>query len=283
MKQILLATTALALSSAAFAADLSPATMPLKAPPMAAPAFTWTGCYVGGQIGGDWGHANFIDPNTSFGDGLGLFAPTGSGVGINQGGGVLGGGQLGCDYQFATNWVIGLAGDFSWTNINGSSTDPYAFADADSLFGGKSGVPATMYDKTEWLATATGRVGYAWDRFMLYGKGGAAWEHSTDSIQNLAVWGTHDAGLCYSGAYVACNPSGTETNAGWTVGVGLAWAFADNWSAGIEYDHYGFGSHTVTLSDFNPGYVLSGPITVNQRIDAVKLTLDYRFTWLAMH
>jgi outer membrane immunogenic protein len=283
MKRLLLATTALAFVGPVFAADLAPATMPLKAPAVArAPAFSWTGCYVGGHVGGDWGHANFVDPNTAFGGGLGLFAPTGAGVGIDQGAGFLGGGQLGCDYQFATNWVVGLAGDFSWTNLNGSTADPFAFAAGDPFFGGKSGVPATLQDKTEWLATTTGRLGYAWDRWMLYGKGGVAWEHSKDSIQNTGGWGTPGA-LCFNGAaFTGCNPSGTDTHAGWTVGLGLAWAFANNWSAGIEYDHYGFGNHSVSLTSAN---VISGspsaPITVNQRIDAVKLTLDYHFNWLA--
>jgi outer membrane immunogenic protein len=282
MKRILLATTALALSGPAFAADLAPMQMPLKAPPVVARPFSWTGCYIGGHLGGDWGHANFIDPNSLFGGGLGLFAPTGTGVGIDQGAGVLGGGQVGCDYQFATNWVIGLAGDFSWTNLDGSTSDPYAFSGGDPLFGGKAGAPATLRDQTDWLASVTGRVGYAWDRWMLYGKGGVAWEHSRDTIQPLTVWGSSLAAFCFAAATgTTCNASGTDTDTGWTVGVGLAWAFADNWSAGIEYDHYGFGNHSVTLTASGPlTGTGSAPITVNQQFDAVKVTLDYRFSWL---
>jgi outer membrane immunogenic protein len=277
MKRILLATTALALVGPAFAADLPRPTMPLKAPPVVR-AFSWTGCYVGGNVGGATGHSNVSDPNIGvLGPGLGYFAPAGGSIGIDQGAGFLGGGQIGCDYQFATNWVVGLAGDFSWTNLNGNVTDPYAFAGGDPFFGGKTGVPASLHVKTEWLATATGRIGYAWDRWMLYGKGGVAWEHSRDSIQSLFGWGTPGS-ICFSGVFVACNPSGTDTSPGWTVGVGLTYAFTDNWSAGIEYDHYGFGSHSVTLSDPNVAFGgQSAPITVSQRIDAVKLTLDYRF------
>lgn len=287
MKRVLLATTALALSGPAFAADLGPARMPLKAPPVVARPFSWTGCYIGGHVGADWGHTNFIDPQnqgTVNGVPIGLFAPTGVGVGIDQGAGFLGGGQIGCDYQFATNWVIGLAGDFSWTNLNGSRSDPFAFLGGDPLFGGKAGVPATLRDQTEWLASVTGRVGYAWDRWMLYGKGGVAWEHSRDSIGPNVVWGTTFANACFAFTPgTACNATGTDTQAGWTAGVGITWAFADNWSAGIEYDHYGFASHTITLTapaagggGFGPG---SAPITVNQNIDAVKVTLDYRFGW----
>jgi outer membrane immunogenic protein len=285
MKKLMLGSVALAamVAGPAVAAD-----MPVKAPPPPpVPAFSWTGCYVGGHIGAGWGHANVTDPNTNvLGPGMGYFAPTGGAIGIDQSARLLGGGQLGCDYQYATNWVIGLAGDFSWTNLSGDSTDPFAFAGGDPFFGGKAGTPATLHDKTEWLATVTGRVGYARDRWMLYGKGGVAWEHSRDSIQNLTAWGTPGS-LCFSGAaFTACNPSGTDTQVGWTIGVGLTYAFANNWSAGIEYDHYGFGTHSLTLTDPNIPAISSGPsasIQVSQRIDAVKFILDYHFGWLAPH
>lgn len=279
MKRILLATTALALCGPAFAADLAPARMPLKAPPVVARSFSWTGCYIGGHLGAAWGHADVSDPNSALFGGQSVFAPGGSAVGVDQGAGFLGGGQIGCDYQFAANWVIGAAGDFSWADINGQATDPF--------FAGKNGVPITLQNRTDWLATATGRIGYAWDRLLLYGKGGAAWQHSRDSINGVFGWYTGAAVLpCFSGGgFVACNPSGSDTQAGWTVGVGLAWAFADNWSAGVEYDHYDFGTHNVTLTEPNGGFggppiVLSAPITVSQRIDAVKVTLDYHFNFL---
>lgn len=117
---------------------------------------------------------------------------------------------------------------------------------------------------------------------MLYGKGGVAWEHSTDSIQNLSDWGTPGFFCAVGGAFAACNPSGTDTAIGWTAGVGVTWAFANYWSAGIEYDHYGFGRHTVSLTDTNVAFGSpSAPITVGQQIDVVKLMLDYHFTWIA--
>ena len=254
--------------------------MPLKAPPVAARAFSWTGCYVGGHLGADWGRANFIDPNTLFGGGLGLFAPTGASSGIDQRASFLGGGEIGCDYQFATNWVAGLAGDFSWTHLDGDPNDPYAFFGGDPLFGGKAGVPATLRDQTDWVASVTGRVGYAWDRWMLYGKGGVAWEHSRDSIGPLFAWGNATAFCVSLTPTAACYASGTDTDAGWTVGIGLEWAFADNWSASIEYDHYGFGNHSVMLTASGPlTGAGSAPITVNQNIDAVEAKLDYHFNW----
>ena len=182
----------------------------------------------------------------------------------------------------SSDWPETFPGPIS----TGNTTDPFAFAGGDPFFAGKAGVPATLKDKVEWLATTTGRIGYAWERWMLYGKGGIAWEHSRGSIQNLTGWGTPGS-LCFAGAaFAACNPSGTDTSAGWTVGVGLTWAFASNWSAGIEYDHYGFGSHSVALTASNVPAILSSPfapITGNQRIDAVKFTLDYHFSWLGRY
>lgn len=278
MKRFLLATTVLALSGPAFAADLPVARLPVKAPPLVARPFSWTGCYVGGHLGAGWGHSDVSDPNSALFGSLSFFAPGGTSVGVDQDPAFLGGGQVGCDYQFATNWVIGVAGDFSWTAIDGQATDPF--------FAGKNALPISVQDKTEWLASATGRIGYAWDHFLLYGKGGAAWEHSRDSLQNLVGWYSPPlATFCGTGApFVACNPQGNDTHAGWILGVGFDWAFASNWSAGIEYDHYGFGSHNVTLTDRN-GFtggspiVLSAPITVSQHIDVVKATLDYHFNW----
>lgn len=253
MKRLLLASTALAFAGQAWGAP----------PPQ---PVSWTGCHVGGQIGADWGSANFVNPSGGF------FSPANSGIGIGQGSSFVFGPQVGCDYEFASHWVIGAAGDFSWTNLDGTAVDPF--------FGGKGGLPITLRDNTQWLVTVTGRIGYAWDRWMVYGKGGAAWEHSNDSIQNLFTWGTPGA-FCFAGGFVACNPSGSETNAGWTVGFGFSYALTDRWSAGFEYDHYGFPGHTVTLTSANiaPPTSPSAPISVSQNIDAAKFTINYRF-WL---
>src|SRR5919198_1283466 len=74
----------------------------------------------------------------------------------------VGGVQGGCDYQFAGGWVIGVAGDYAWTDASGSHFSP--------LFPG-----AVNHTKVDSLASVTGRIGYAWDRFLGYAKGGGAW------------------------------------------------------------------------------------------------------------
>jgi outer membrane immunogenic protein len=271
MKRLLLASTALAFCGPALAADL-PA-MRVKAPVMAPAPFSWTGCYVGGHVGAGWGRKEFSDPGFDAGGGVinQNFAPPGQSIPFDVGTRFLGGVQVGCDYQFAPNWVFGAEGDFSWTDLNGQATDPF--------FLGKNNNPITLTSKTDELATATARLGYAWDHYLLYAKGGAAWARDSYSLQNLVRFGT---GLCGGGGgFIACNATGSETRLGWTLGFGFEWAFASNWSALVEFDHYGMGSRTVPF--FEP--IAGGPpgitnsVDVKQRIEAVKFGINYHFGW----
>jgi outer membrane immunogenic protein len=226
----LLAATALAgVSVQASAADL-PARMPTKAPAYV-PMYNWTGFYLGGHIGGIWSRTDLSDPT-----GLGFAAP-GSSFSDN-GSGFLGGVQGGYNWQ-AGNWVFGIQGDASWTGLSATTTTPLAPA-------------VSLNDKVDWLATATGRLGYAWNNVLLYGKGGAAWVHNNYSA---------------SGGVVA---SGGSTRTGWTAGGGLEYGFARNWTGFVEYDYIGLGSNTVTLS----GAV---PVGVKQNLSLVKAGLNYRF------
>ena len=271
MKRLLLAGTALAFGGHAMAADL-----PVKAPVKAPAPFSWTGCYVGGHVGAGWGRKEFSDPGFVGGGGTinQNFAPAGESIPFDVGAGFLGGAQIGCDYQFAPNWVFGAEGDFSWTNLNGQATDPF--------FLGKHNNPIGLTSKTDQLATATARLGYAFDHYLLYAKGGAAWAHDSYSLQNLVSFGP---GLCAAAGvgFIACNPTGTETRLGWTVGFGFEWAFASNWSALVEFDHYAMGSRTISFFDPNAGGAGGGghtePVDVRQRIEAVKFGINYHFGW----
>ena len=126
MKKFLLATTAVAaLSGPAFAADM-PLKAPMMAPIVAPPPYSWTACYIGAHVGVGWGRKEFSDNVNAISD-------LGGSIPFNVGADFLGGGQIGCDYQFASNWVIGIAGDFSWANIEGQTDDPF--------FAGKNGNP----------------------------------------------------------------------------------------------------------------------------------------------
>jgi opacity protein-like surface antigen len=160
MKKILVA----AIAAAAFGMPAIAADMPVKAPPMGAPAFSWTGCYLGGNVGGAWGR----DSDWEF--------ELGGTGGDPKYSGAIGGGQIGCDYQNGP-WVVGLAGMFDWSDLKGHAVDTANPADHSNT-------------KVHSLATATARVGYAIDRSLLYIDGGAAWTSSkrffTDAAGALA-------------------------------------------------------------------------------------------------
>jgi outer membrane immunogenic protein len=112
------------------------------------------------------------------------------------------------------------------------------------------------------MGTATTRLGYAWDRVLVYSKLGAAWAHY-DYNDNLTLGGVS-----------VYNSSASETRSGWTVGTGIEWAFLDNWSAKVEYDYIDFGRRTVDFASVGP---IPVNLDVDQRISQVKVGLNYRF------
>ena len=273
MKKLLLLSSAIVAAGPALAADL-----PVKARPVAAVPYTWTGCHVGGHIGAGWDHTTYSDPGTLSPlllGGTGIiqnFAPAGASFSGNGGPNFLGGVQAGCDYQFASHWVIGFGGDVSWTDLNSLTNDPF--------FNGKNGRPIGLSSRTTEIATVTGRVGYAWDKLLFYGKGGAAfahdkyWSGNAGGITN-AIFG------CGAVAPFDCAVAGSADRWGWTAGVGLEWAFTTNWSAFAEYDHYGFDTKTIAMAATNAlAPVVPANLNVRHDIDTVKVGINYRF-WSA--
>jgi outer membrane immunogenic protein len=149
--------------------------------------------------------------------------------------------------------VLGTEVDFSWADVKGDQTS--------ALLGGFASVSRTS--KATWMGTATTRLGYAWDRVLVYSKIGAAWAHF-DYNDNLSILGTS-----------VYNSGASETRSGWTVGTGIEWAFLGNWSVKAEYDYIDFGRRTV---DFAPvGGFIPVNLDVDQRISQVKVGLNYRF------
>ena len=179
----------------------------------------------------------------------------------NNSGSFVGGGQVGCDYQFASNWVVGLAGDFSWAGIDGQANDPF--------FDGKNpSQPLTVRSRTDFFGSVTGRVGYSYNTSLFYAKGGVAWSHNKYNVNN------YDCGLIF----VACYGSASDTQTGWTLGAGYEWAFAPKWSVLVEYNHFGFASKTVAVTDSSqPFPARPRDITVKTSFDVVKVGLNYRF------
>ncbi len=133
--------------------------------------------------------------------------------GSNTASGALGGLQGGCNYQVGA-WVFGIQGDYDWTNANNTT--------ANVIF-------PVVTDQTQIksLGSVTGRVGYSWDRFLAYVKGGGAWLQSNYNVQVPAGFNVATA---------------SYTNTGWTIGVGGEYAFL-NWLTGfVEYDYYNFSN-----------------------------------------
>jgi outer membrane immunogenic protein len=211
MRKLPLASVAIAtlFSGSALAADMR-ARPVYKAPPPPPVYFSWTGCYVGGHAGALWATkdwTNVTPGSVNFG------RPAGS----HDLDSWLGGVQAGCDYQFGGGFVIGIAGDYAWSDAKASSA---------ILFDPAS----TIRSQIDSLTSITGRIGFAWDRFLGYVKGGGAWEHDKFEIASpvLAL-------------------SVSNTRSGWTVGIGGEFAFTNFVSAFIEYNYYDFGSKDHTF------------------------------------
>src|SRR5580704_2433408 len=202
-------------SLAANAADLPPAPRaPVPYMPVAVPVFSWTGFYIGGNVGGGWSRGNVVD--SAFG------------VNFNNGNSTsfLGGGQVGGNYQIGA-FVIGAEADFDWFANNNNS-------------GNGTTVPAGIFRASandRWETTLAARFGYAWDHALFYGKAGGGWV----GAGNFAVTNVG------TGASVAF--SNSNTNTGWLVGAGVEYAFTQNWTAKLEYDYLALNnaSFTVTL------------------------------------
>jgi outer membrane immunogenic protein len=199
------AIAALGVTSAA-AADLSP--VYTKAPPMVAPQFSWTGFYIGANIGYGFGNATASSAGVSGSENLN---------------GVLGGGQIGYNWQFG-NWVLGIEGD-------GQGTDQKASFSAGGV---------TEDDSMPWFATVRGRIGYAVaPTWMIYGTAGGAW---ADFKSTLTVPGFGTA-------------TWEVTHGGWSAGAGIEGAINQSWSWKAEYLHIDTGTFSTTVFGAIPAQV----------------------------
>jgi outer membrane immunogenic protein len=228
MKKIALAVAALAVSGAAgHAADLA-----VKAPvytkaPVFLP-FNWTGFYIGGQGGFAWGKSEQYNP---FGASTGLFDTRGG----------FGGGTIGYNWQ-VTNWVLGLEADFSGSDIKGTTSSTPTWGCV---------VPGGCVSEVKWFGTARARLGYAYDTWLFYGTGGAAFGRVHTFIVNAPGF------------------DGTNDRTGWTAGAGIEHAFTPHWSAKLEYLHVDLGSN-FQWESFDPGLSRA-------RFDLIRGGINYRF------
>jgi outer membrane immunogenic protein len=159
---------------------------------------------------------------------------------------LMGGLQAGADYQFAPNWVVGAEGQYSWLGKNNlTAVFPNGF-----VYGGNQHA----------IASITARVGYTWGPGMVYVKGGYAYSDNSDT-------------LTFAGAPFPFVLDKGHSN-GYTVGAGVEYMFAPNWSAKAEYQYYDFGSTRfvapVALAPFG---------TFHNDEHTLKVGVNYRFNF----
>jgi outer membrane immunogenic protein len=275
-------------AAGAFAADLSPAPVYTKAPPVAAP-YSWTGCYVGVNGGYGWnnGSSSYQDSNSTA-DPINFipstpavaYVPSPTSTGSS---GWLGGGGAGCNWQ-SQQWVFGVEGDIDGGHISGSNTtsafSPREVALGPNVFTGiDTTTTANEQVSLRWLSTIRARAGIAvQDRVLLYATGG------------LAVGGVNSQGsvnTTTTGGFssVVWNGSNSTVKAGYVVGGGVEWAFYDRWTAKAEYLWYNLGnvSHPLNCTSdggapcFNDVYPTLGSTSSSVFGSIVRVGVNYKF------
>ena len=258
----------------AIAADL-----PVKARPMVPvmTVYNWSGCYIGGNVGGKWARTSGeVDNGAATGPAGTTPASIFPLVGTTSGT-VIGGGQVGCNWQAqGSNWVFGVEGDADAQRWSASRTAlgaplPFNF------------VPGDTFDiRSNWQASLRGRIGYAWDRSMIYGTGGVG-------FTNVRV------GSTWVPAFIGTIPvpglavTDSKTLFGPTAGLGVEYAFTNNWSFGVEgrYTWYGtqsFNAGAIASAAIGPAAAPTltlAPNTQSIRVETFEVTarLNYKFDW----
>jgi len=243
MRRISIVAVALILGAGhALAADLpvrpvAPAYYPVPV------IYDWGGGYIGINGGYAFGQSEWSDSFNPSGN-----SSTGN---FNVNGGLVGA-TIGVSGQWGA-WVFGVEGDFDWQGLNGSSNSAFC----TSIFTSPGPPPPTptaagLSCKTQsnWFGTVRARAGYAWDRILLYGTAGGAGVNVQTGLSGL--------------------PPQTNPEFGWTVGAGLEWAFAENWTAKVEYLFIDLAQNAVCNHGYSCGYDANAAHLVNAN-DVVKL------------
>jgi outer membrane immunogenic protein len=215
----------------AFAADL-----PLPAPPPSASYFPAAGQY-------NWG-GGYFGLNGGYALGTSDWTLGAASTGNFKANGFLFGGTLGGNFQYS-RVVMGLEADMDWSGLSGSTS------------AGLCSVPAgfACQNKSDWLSTARGRAGYAFDRILFFATGGLA-------LANVQLAVTSPAA------------SVSSVRAGWTAGAGIEYAFADMWTAKIEYLYVDFGKIDCQVAAI---VVCGGSVTLTENV--IRGGVNFKFNW----
>jgi len=262
-----------------FAAD-----MPLKAPPPS-PAPTWTGFYIGGNVGYTWNNDSvglgtaptFLNPSLTP---MGLTNPlltsaAATGSFGTSGRGFIGGGQTGYNWQTAS-WVFGLETDIQGLSSKGSST--VTFVQPRLTSGDTQVTTIAASQNLQYLGTLRGRLGVlVAPSFLAYATGGLAYGGASSS-NGIATSEQPNTGTQNASTL----GSSSTTLVGWTAGGGAEWLFAPNWSAKLEYLYYNLGSlnYGETLTALEIGgalqYTLATTAAAHFNGNIVRVGLNYK-------
>ena len=219
--------------------------LPVKAMP-GAPISSWSGVYIGGNFGYGWSSGDWANVNntTLFGDGV-----PGDGF-VSRLDGVAGGGQLGVNFQSGP-WVYGVEALIDVANIDGKQFN--GFGAADDQFSARINV----------LMLGTARLGYSWNNWLGYVKGGYALALVRTSVSD-GVGPTFGSG------------SDSSWRSGPTVGAGIEYGFSPQWSLGLEYDYVRLNGDNYQLGDSTGSYLWHVDV---QDVHLVMLRLNYKLRW----
>ena len=244
MKKLLLGSVAIVAVAAApaSASDLNTPPVYMKAPAMA-PLYDWTGFYIGGHAAYSWSHSNGQTMDTANGR---LFLPSSS-----NGSRFHGGGQIGYDYMLPSRIVLGIVGTITSGSHNSSTN--VGFKEISTSDG-----------KTDYSGNVRGRLGYAFDTWLLYGTGGWGWSQASST--RTQVTGT--VGNAVPGTVETVSTS----TSGWVVGGGLDYALAKNWDVFAEY-RYSPRNQTITFP------IAQRSSTISTSNNTIEAGINWRFNW----
>ena len=268
----------------ASAADMAVKAAPI---PMAPEPFSWTGFYVGANVGGAW------TPNNGGSDFGPLFPPflvlapqaaiptlipgqLDALVGTGRQSGVIGGGQIGYNWQ-VNQFVLGVEADAVGSGLNGSSASATRSFGPPILLATVNQTVTVDFGKIDWMATFRGRAGFAVNQALFYVTGGAA----VASIGGSTTTVVNGPGIALPAGTFVATDGGSTTRWGWTVGGGIEWAFNQNWSVGGEYRYTDLGnrSTTFTIPDGFGGTFATGTSSNRLTVDQATARINYRFNW----
>jgi opacity protein-like surface antigen len=250
------------------AADMpvAPRMVDKRPPPAVAPAANWTGFYIGGNYGALFemarGTSNFTDTADVDNPQANAFAKSA----------LLGGVQGGYNWQWDQRWLVGLEGDWDWSNASYSfcrHTDVSGFDCFDAGNGFE-----TIGSSLEWLATARVRVGAVWNNWLIYATGGPALGRvDTDLTLSCATSG---CGAVSSTPVLASSTTG-DTKIGWAAGLGAETMLWSNWSARVEWLYADLGTISAALPTAGTTGIQTAVWSRTERFNAVRLGLNYHY------